>query len=593
MLTPMQVEVLESINKWMTNSELKLLTEDKDGGVKDDGSVRDYKCVCLEGIAGSGKTTLMRFVVQLALKKSWMVCCVAPTHVAKHVLETKMSDMHIECRTVASMLGKKVDQQYIGTKSYRGISIDHRSQRLVKLMVVDETSMITDIDYMALSFMKGWLVLFLGDRYQIPNPGQIYVYEEEYDWWVKKEVGAFTECTHTWKLTDSIRQLKTSDIVQVGKWLVENIDCEIKIRDWLVDTSFDRPLDNSVEVVAKKSAWLQLVKEYRGQIIAYTNRRVEMYNKEVKKARDEPWGQVAVGEVLVGCSDVILKNGLRYTVTGVTKADGHKIGGVIGKWNGWNVTFIREKIVGSAWLIDLNDASNQPLIAELSKRAMAVNEHSRKHQRTAWHHYCMLRNRIMMIEDIYKFEGVFYSSSEFQRVKPDFFLSLTDLIRYDAKGKALVNGDHVLYKKYPELVMERLKNPSPIGDNEQIRNWYQIVEKDVNYGYAITAHKSQGSTYDTVLFDEQDFDRIINVFKYGKGLFNKVRERNMLKYVAVSRAKSKVYIFDGKGKCKVKEWMEGEWEEKDETECEKVEEGCETEDKKATDGCETDDDDEA
>ncbi len=50
------------------------------------------------------------------------------------------------------------------------------------------------------------------------------------------------------------------------------------------------------------------------------------------------------------------------------------------------------------------------------------------------------------------------------------------------------------------------------------------VDKDFEYGYAITVHKSQGSTYTQVYVDESDID---NNRKY--------TERNKLKYVAFSR----------------------------------------------------------
>lgn len=54
----------------------------------------------------------------------------------------------------------------------------------------------------------------------------------------------------------------------------------------------------------------------------------------------------------------------------------------------------------------------------------------------------------------------------------------------------------------------------PVGD----------IAKDLDYGYACTVHKSQGSTYHTVFIDEDNIDRN-----------NNCTERNKLKYVAFSR----------------------------------------------------------
>jgi ATP-dependent exoDNAse (exonuclease V) alpha subunit len=53
----------------------------------------------------------------------------------------------------------------------------------------------------------------------------------------------------------------------------------------------------------------------------------------------------------------------------------------------------------------------------------------------------------------------------------------------------------------------------------------------VKYNYAITAHKSQGSTYENVIVIEPDIDAN-----------SKIVERNRIKYVAYTRAKSLLFI---------------------------------------------------
>jgi ATP-dependent exoDNAse (exonuclease V) alpha subunit len=64
---------------------------------------------------------------------------------------------------------------------------------------------------------------------------------------------------------------------------------------------------------------------------------------------------------------------------------------------------------------------------------------------------------------------------------------------------------------------------SPIGD----------ISKDFDYGYAITVHKSQGSTYTNVFVDEADIDTN-----------KKHAERNKLKYVAFSRPTDVVHCLN-------------------------------------------------
>ena len=72
--------------------------------------------------------------------------------------------------------------------------------------------------------------------------------------------------------------------------------------------------------------------------------------------------------------------------------------------------------------------------------------------------------------------------------------------------------------------------------NKQAKDWvmyFNILKWSANvaYNYAITAHKSQGSTYKNVLILEDDID--------GN---RKTLERNRIKYTAYSRVTDKLYV---------------------------------------------------
>ena len=68
-----------------------------------------------------------------------------------------------------------------------------------------------------------------------------------------------------------------------------------------------------------------------------------------------------------------------------------------------------------------------------------------------------------------------------------------------------------------------------------------LFSRDLDYGFALTAHKSQGSTFDTTFVDVNDivFD------KYGQP-YTDAEEINRRLYVACSRAKNKLYLKYGK-----------------------------------------------
>lgn len=66
------------------------------------------------------------------------------------------------------------------------------------------------------------------------------------------------------------------------------------------------------------------------------------------------------------------------------------------------------------------------------------------------------------------------------------------------------------------------------------------IQRDIDYGFAITAHRSQGSTYDTVLVDVNDIVYDANGNPRADG---EVQRRL---YVACSRCKNKLYLLYGK-----------------------------------------------
>jgi hypothetical protein len=98
------------------------------------------------------------------------------------------------------------------------------------------------------------------------------------------------------------------------------------------------------------------------------------------------------------------------------------------------------------------------------------------------------------------------------------FRTLIQEIRMKAKGATgkLRRG---MWAQYYEMKSQYLLM-EPVGD----------IAKDLDYGYACTVHKSQGSTYNNIFVDEDDIE--------GN---KKNTERNKLKYVAFSRPTHMVY----------------------------------------------------
>lgn len=88
-------------------------------------------------------------------------------------------------------------------------------------------------------------------------------------------------------------------------------------------------------------------------------------------------------------------------------------------------------------------------------------------------------------------------------------------------------------------ILETLRKDAlghPKGSFAAIQAWqtyftFQGMFADVNYNYAVTCHKAQGSTYDRVFVMEKDINASFNIV-----------ERNRIKYTACTRPKHQLFI---------------------------------------------------
>jgi hypothetical protein len=116
---------------------------------------------------------------------------------------------------------------------------------------------------------------------------------------------------------------------------------------------------------------------------------------------------------------------------------------------------------------------------------------------------------------------------------------------YDAKVVYLNDNDEEIFedieilhedseaefKKFANVL--RLRALERRGADKTWLHYYNFLRRyaDVSYSYSITAHKSQGSTYNTTFVLEDDIDMNLDVI-----------ERNRIKYTAYTRASKKVYV---------------------------------------------------
>ena len=68
----------------------------------------------------------------------------------------------------------------------------------------------------------------------------------------------------------------------------------------------------------------------------------------------------------------------------------------------------------------------------------------------------------------------------------------------------------------------------------------EVIKKDIDYGFGLSVHKSQGSTFDNVAVDLTDITWYQSLKGYKKAY--DINMRNRLIYVALSRARKKAIL---------------------------------------------------
>lgn len=488
------------------------------------------------GSAGTGKSFLTKYFADKCNTSS--ICGIAPTHKAKHILSSMLNKkrmIEIPVFTIASILCKMKDHSYIGTKLYTTANETKLSK--FNIFFLDEVSMVSDKD---LSFIIDYTkrnnkkIVIIGDPYQIPCPSQQLVLKD--DMYVKKNSLAF-DYDNINMLNEIVRQSKDSQIINIATFIKDNIniDCDIPY--------------SSIDI----NEFLELFKkEYISsnvRCICYTNINVTEYNLKIRKSLDYK-NNYNVKELLTAYNTLgfpvpIIENGIDYIIVS-SKDIENKINGIkcYGKLIKLRVLETYNE-TPELFFIDVNKEENNEILEELINLAKNVNKpHSSKED---YKKYKVLKDKIIFTENIYIFNNKIMTWNVFKTTHPLLLTKTIDLISYSNNSYNIINNDLSIKINdlYEDLLQTRIVDlqTKHISDSELLCDKFMVIEKDIDYGYALTCHKSQGSTYDTVFVDISDFNKIQNFYNYKlKKYENRTVEKNQLKYVACTRPKKNLYI---------------------------------------------------
>jgi len=508
------------------------------------------KIILLQGSAGTGKSTLTKYICNYYNEqKNTLVCAIAPTHKAKKVIENilnKDTIIPISALTVASALGKIKEHSYIGTKIYS--NGNNKKLSCYNLFIIDEVSMIRDDDLRLIVnyvLKTNKQLLIIGDSNQIPCPGAKYI-DCQNNIIKKADSYIFTDLDITKvALVEIMRQSIDSPIIKLAVFIRDNL---------LNDLTFDYIIDSTqfINVITYNDVYEVFTQHYiknsinSCRIISYTNSGVKTHNLEVRNhlGYEEVYvvGELMTGYSNMGWPELIIENGEDYFIQAIQPVSNHKIhiySNLVGNMIDMIVAETNIK-VKKIFFININHSNNSPFIYKLIELAEKINSpHSTKFD---YRDYMQLKNCVIFTEDIYKYDSKIFTETSLKETHALLFTNINEII-VDGKMK-----DTKLSKKinttYPNIINERIADKyKPFGDSELFADKYKVIEKDLYYGYAITAHKSQGSTYNTAIVDEPDFQKIQNKWNYKfNKLESRIQEKNQLRYVAYTRAKNNLFI---------------------------------------------------
>lgn len=435
----------------------------------------------LSGYAGTGKTYLLKYFINHVCNVS--VCPTAPTHKAVRVIEKVLNR---KGKTLQSLHGLRPNLDIanfnISNPQFDPRGIDYIKN--YKLVIIDEASMITnDIYELNLRRAKeyGTKILYVGDPLQLPPVQRS-----------NKESKVFSN-PNQYTLTQIMRQeegnsllhlfpLIRSDVINRGRLFLNHIfENRIDLTDNVGYKLLNRSLFDEELINHFSLDHIKTNLDY-ARVLAYTNERVKYINKFIRSQIIEHNDEILT-------QDDILTS---YTT-------------IVDEFNQPIITNSEDYYIDSI----------RPYINSFEIKTYAIN------LRSIWTNG--ITNTLQVVD---------HTDESFKT-----YYKILNHLHYTAINahRSERSRKWVEYYKFKESMLSMIN----FRLNESNNN--ALVKKDIDYGYAITVHKAQGSTFDNVFIDLQDIVYYITHTGQlkARGDMDIV---NRLIYVALSRASNKVIL---------------------------------------------------
>jgi len=428
--------------------------------------IKSHDAVVLKGYAGTGKTYLIKKVIEYINMcfPDRSIAVTAPTNKAVSVLQKGgVFNSSVTYSTLHKLLGLKESIDKNGVQSFSPVKGTTPDISKYRYLVVDEVSMLNDelfISIMELAGKQNVQVIFMGDPAQIPP--------------INKE--------HSLPFLDNPFDMLKLELTEIMRQTEEHpiVDYSMIIRKNLTKESPITPLKSSIKDNKGVMLFNRLdttSKDKFKQLLSI-HYKDDKYTHNVDYVKTIAWTNKVVAS---------LNDSIRTLLFGKDKETYNKGDKLVA-----NSPIFRK--VNGYYRVKYN-TSQEFLVSDVSVITKKFSE--------------SMRNGPNVTFDPYVYEIVTNNNEHLYVIHEDSL------------------------KEYNEILAE-LKQMAITGRNPKLWGLYYDVVKwsdDVTYNYAITAHKSQGSTYENVFLIEGDLDKN-----------RKIVERNRIKYTAYTRASDKLYI---------------------------------------------------
>jgi len=462
------------------NSDQRTAFEELRDFIYDKG---DDSVYVLKGWAGTGKTYCVSFLVRYALEvihptHNWYkIGVTGPTNKSVRVIKktSGLRNNRVTFQTIHKLLGLTEKITNDGKQEFVNQGDFKPQINSVKLLIIDEVSMLNDDLFQEVLKYRGKIkIICMGDPAQIPPVG-------------RPDCIPFRE-----ELADGYR-IKTLDLKQIMRQKEGNaiIDSSVIIRKDLYSNKI--AIDNKTK----------LNEDGEG---------IEFLNLNLPDTRK-------------GFSDILRQ----YFVTDEFKKDSEYA--KIIAWRNKTVAtmngIIRKTIYGdesekAKILIGEKLIANNPVIED-STVILNTND-----EFTVERYTIKTENPRFIVSDHLDAEPMEVSLKYYE----------TEVSYLDDDDDSVKVWISILHED-SESEFQKVANIMKLraiqkkGKDKSWVIYYNFLRRyaDVNYGYCITAHKSQGSTYSTTFVLDDDIDMNWNIV-----------ERNRIKYTAYTRASKKLYV---------------------------------------------------